>query len=81
MDNIEITLENKRERILKVLERFLEVYVENDMVDFLEEELVYVMVRWLEKEVHLDKKVRGLFEARVNFDNTQGGMGNDNSKE
>lgn len=34
-DNIEITLENKRDLTLKVLERFLKVYLDNGMVDFL----------------------------------------------
>ena len=36
-DNIEITLENKREKIFNVMEQFFRVYVENDMMEFLED--------------------------------------------
>lgn len=37
------------------------------MLDSIDEDLIYVLVRYLEKEVYLEKKVKGLFEDRINF--------------
>ena len=53
--------------MFKVLEKFLKVYLDNAMLGFMEDELIYAMMRFLEKEIYLDKKVKRLFESRVNF--------------
>jgi hypothetical protein len=46
-DNVEITLENKRDRVLSVLEKFLKVYLDNQMLEFIEDELIYALMRFL----------------------------------
>lgn len=37
------------------------------MLDSIDEDLIYVLVRYLEKQVYLEKKVNELLEDRINL--------------